>query len=597
MKIIGIEIENFKSIKKLNLKNIPNLVVIAGPNGVGKTSILEAIRFVKSRLYPYHYQELQQSQNPEYMNNLIRNGEKKAKILLEIAPTTEQEKKIIGEDKKATIGLEYDNGSWNNIATIHCGEIFRPPQEGSENTIIEYVSAYRTYPEGKAQLEVGQQNSDFFLSSRLGLNPQKFVKLKQTILSIYADDHLIESSDKRFPEIVELIKKLIGREIIVKFKRGAVGEIFVKNEDGTLDLDSLSSGEREILMTYFTLHTLKMSHSVILFDEPELHLHPSSQKAAFNYIQDMAKTGNQVFITTHSSEIISLTPDESLFHLRKHDDNQLVNIKDENDKLLLYEKLGSSKFNFIAYDKTVFVEGSTDKNILSKIHVNDYNMKFEVFNGGAHMTPEILEIISNLGRVAMIKDRDFYSDEEIENMIKKAPKKLFFWSRREIENFILDSPVLFEIYSTIGKNEIKSYNDFIQSIKNISNNYIQQTVLDKFLFEQNSKLNPPKPRLQNGVKAIDEIKNYYNIRTQRTEKLINELDTKIPLLESELKQNWDKCWLSHVDPKILLSHIGTEFFKNSISKDVLMDMVLLKLDANDKFPQELVTVMNAIAQN
>ncbi len=454
MKITGIEIENFKSIKKLNLKDIPNLIIIAGPNGVGKTSILEAIRFVKSRLYPYHRQESQLSDNPDYVNNMIRNGEEKAKIMLEITPTTEHEKKIIGEDKKATIGIEYDHGSWKNFQSIACNQIFKIPQEGSENTIIEYISAYRNYQEGKAQLEVGQQNNEFFLSSRLGLNPQnKFVRLKQTILSIYADDRLIESADKRFPEIVELIKKLIGREIIVKFKRGVIGEIFVKNEDGTLDLDSLSSGEREILMTYFTLHTLKMSHSIILFDEPELHLHPSSQKAAFHYLQEMTKTGNQVFMTTHSSEIISLTPDESLFHLRKQDDNQLINIKDEVDKLLLYEKLGSSKFNFIAYDKTVFVEGSTDKEILSKIRIDNSNIKFEVFNGGSHMTPEILEIISNLGRVAMIKDRDFFSDAEIETMMKKAPNKIFFWSRREIENFILDSPVLFEIYTTHPKTD------------------------------------------------------------------------------------------------------------------------------------------------
>ncbi|MFZ1077509.1 MAG: hypothetical protein WAN47_08810 [Nitrosotalea sp.] len=127
--------------------------------------------------------------------------------------------------------------------------------------------------------------------------------------------------------------------------------------------------------------------------------------------------------------------------------------------------------------------------------------------------------------------------------------------------------------------------------------YVQQTVLDKFLFEENAKLNPPQPKLPDGQKAIDEIKNYYNVRRQRTEKLLSELDTKITSLEKDVMHVWDNCWLSYVDPKILLSDIGREFFKSSISKDILMNMVLLKLDSNQKFPDELITIMNEIARN
>ena len=471
MKITSIEIENFKSIRQLSMKNIPNFVVIGGPNGVGKTTILEAIRFVKSWLYPYDRGEKQWASRPEYLTNLVRKGATSAKIIFDLKPTNKKESTAIGENEKVTIGLENLNGSWQQVSSIDCRNLFPPPQEGEENTVIEYIQAYRMFPEGRVQLEVGERNNEFFRDSRIGSNtPNKFSKLKQTILGMYVDDKVVESDDKRFPEIVELIDNLIGRKIIVKFKRGAIGEIFVENKDGLLDLDSLSSGEREILMTYFTLHTLKMTDSIILFDEPDLHLHPTSQQAVFHYLKKMSDEGNQIFITTHSPEMISLTPDESLFHLRTQDENQLVNIKDESDKLLLYEKLGSSKYNFISYDKTVFVEGPTDKKILSKINVKRSALKFEIFNGGSHMTPEIIEIISSLGRVAMIKDRDFYSKTEIENLKNRAPGKIFFWSRREIENFLLDSPVLFKIYETVGKNEIKSPQDFIDKIKEISKN-------------------------------------------------------------------------------------------------------------------------------
>jgi len=462
---------------------------------------------------------------------------------------------------------------------------------------MEFIEAYRTFQEGPAQLEVGQRNEEEFLRSRTGPHARnKFAKLKQKILSIYADDKLIENEEKRFPEIYELIKKLLGREIIVKFSKGALGEIFVKNEDGLLELDALSSGEREILMTYFTLHNLKMANSIILFDEPDLHLHATSQKAAISYLKKMADQGNQIFVTTHASEIISATPEDSLYHLKRDDINQLVNIQEERDKLQIFEELGASKFNFLTFDKTIFVEGPLDEKILSQINTDGLSLKFEIFNGGSNMSADVLEMISKLGRVAMIKDRDFYSEDEIEKMKAKAPKKLYFWSRREIENFFLDSPILYDIYKTIGKNEVNDFSKFKDSIKNISNKYKQQTISDRFLFEQNTKLNPSQPKLTVGSNAKDEIQKYYEIKKERTTKLIDQLDQKIIELETEVTNTWEKEWINNVDPKIILSDIGKVCFEKDISLDNLMNMILLKLDSNEKFPKELVDTITEVAE-
>jgi AAA15 family ATPase/GTPase len=53
MKISYLKLQNFKNLKFFELDDIPDLVVLAGPNGVGKSSVLEAISFAKEVLAPY----------------------------------------------------------------------------------------------------------------------------------------------------------------------------------------------------------------------------------------------------------------------------------------------------------------------------------------------------------------------------------------------------------------------------------------------------------------------------------------------------------------------------------------------------------------
>jgi AAA15 family ATPase/GTPase len=70
MKIKELTISNFKTIKFLRMENIPDLVVIAGPNGCGKTAIFDAVRLFKAIAGPYSLQELNQIRSVELRNEL-----------------------------------------------------------------------------------------------------------------------------------------------------------------------------------------------------------------------------------------------------------------------------------------------------------------------------------------------------------------------------------------------------------------------------------------------------------------------------------------------------------------------------------------------
>ncbi|MER9437389.1 AAA family ATPase [Mesorhizobium sp. M0618] len=88
----------------------------------------------------------------------------------------------------------------------------------------------------------------------------------------------------------------------------------------THDLDELSSGEKEILYGYLRLRTSTPKNSVILLDEPELHLNPRlTRNLPDFYHRHLAKAlGNQVWLVTHSDAILRESVGKvgvSVFHI------------------------------------------------------------------------------------------------------------------------------------------------------------------------------------------------------------------------------------------------------------------------------------------
>lgn len=59
MRFERLSIENFRAIREFQVENLRDLVVIAGPNGCGKSSILDAIRLLKSAYGGYQSNEWQ----------------------------------------------------------------------------------------------------------------------------------------------------------------------------------------------------------------------------------------------------------------------------------------------------------------------------------------------------------------------------------------------------------------------------------------------------------------------------------------------------------------------------------------------------------
>ena len=93
-------------------------------------------------------------------------------------------------------------------------------------------------------------------------------------------------------------------------------EITVKREDGTppIPISFLSAGENEVFFVILMILNLcknpMLGSSIILLDEPDLHIANSSRNAFFGNIIDLCEGNSQLIISTHSPALYQLAQRE-----------------------------------------------------------------------------------------------------------------------------------------------------------------------------------------------------------------------------------------------------------------------------------------------
>jgi AAA domain, putative AbiEii toxin, Type IV TA system len=181
-----------------------------------------------------------------------------------------------------------------------------------------------------------------------------------------AEDSLIESLQELFATFFPG-KTFIGPR---PTSDGSV-EFPVELQDGSShDVDELSAGEKEVLYGYMRLRNSTPANSVILVDEPELHLNPRPIRGLARFYSNHLVVGhrNQLWLISHSDtllrEAVNLEGFD-VYHMRlgdrgRPDENQatLVEPGDEIEQLVI-ELVG----DLAAYRpgaKVVLFEGGGD---------------------------------------------------------------------------------------------------------------------------------------------------------------------------------------------------------------------------------------------
>lgn len=336
IKIKRLKIVNYKGIDELEIKfprplmtDDPDVVVMGSRNGLGKTSVLECCAMLLIGLSSRKNELVFDKRGYfpiDMPGMIIRAGADKAQVEGEIAvgkrtisvEISIQRSGIISINKKPKWPrkdqqpfYQDDRDVVERFTSIVGGMDPNPLQ--SEHFL--YFHSYRKVQEGNPELGMMVESED--LRHRVRYRPRNNPVMStfklQILRSLMSRADLFEKLDDE--ESGDILNKL--NDFIERYAGGRIGKLQA-SADNTVDFriqpvdggssftfDGLSSGQKEIIATLFLIwHQTKDMPSVVLIDEPELHLNPEWHRDFIRQLHKLAPM-NQYIIATHSEDIFS----------------------------------------------------------------------------------------------------------------------------------------------------------------------------------------------------------------------------------------------------------------------------------------------------
>jgi predicted ATPase len=512
--------KNFRAIRDVKLTFNPLVNVIVGPNGVGKSTILEVIRFAKGLFAPRTQNETLQvlislrASTPHQPQQLIpagiANDESKPIEIECIYRLTEEEVSFIevGIPQITTILVRNRMGFANNPAAF-TSYITSPPAQGvlheteielrgalnhvkkdrtltlsakidfttnrfdrasptsaaffqhleqklpAHLSLFSYFPADRALTPGEQPIQIGMQDAAAQLESHNSQPHTKYARVKNTIFNA-----VIMNAEERESQLIEfqrIFDGLLRNRRIVGPSVNQYGQLSINIMDTeterVFDIDSMSSGEKNLVLTWLLIARSVAKDGIVLLDEPELHLNPAVCKNILPFLIESYVVPNriQAIICSHSPEILAgafSRTECTLFHIRSGDLVTPVRRHDKEELTEALRLLGTSEVEGLLYISTVFVEGEHDVELLEE-GFQDLLRRHKVKDLGGRR--EIEKLIRTMqasernGDILTPRYFIFDRDDAPTNLQSSDAVRLLQWDRRCLENYLIDVDAICDI--------------------------------------------------------------------------------------------------------------------------------------------------------
>jgi len=433
---------NVPPVKLFEAENLSDLVVIAGPNGVGKSRLINAmLNYFQSFNQPGTSFDIVATCPEESKawgkDRLVTSNAEDAQKLRALLQQQQKRRNL----KSSIIYYESDR-SIQKIAPLKFQWEFADPWEESVGQGFCFNPLKSRWQDTIHAIFKKIQSQKSSIASRA-------IQLKS---AGHASMNL-EFSDPLDP-FRDAFSKLLGPKRLVGADVQKQTLIYAEG-DREDDVKTLSSGEREVLNIIFDFILRKPSDCVVFFDEPELHLHPELLHKLITTLRSVGKN-NQFILISHSPSVISASLEDSVIFLtppKPDGSNQAVLVKPDDTTSTALHKLGQSIGVVALGHKIVLVEGneaSLDKQTYGQILENKHSNIVLQPVGGKDQLLSFESILDDiLNRTIwgvdfyMLADRDAApAGHTPEEMTQRSNGRFIVLERYHLENYFLHPRVL-----------------------------------------------------------------------------------------------------------------------------------------------------------
>ena len=345
MKIKQLRLKSFRGISNLTLEFDPQLNILFGNNGLGKSSILDCnavfLAYLMGKIRDFH--SFEGSMPPAFTERDISNGCSETQTEIDISVSGMPKdlnlalvltrKKFISDgydplefDKNTTIAManptHYDNRS--NLADGETFHEFVYAQLRANSMASLPLAVY--YSSNRSVRDINLESSENRTVNQLTANYQAIVAGKINFKDLFVwfrNTEDLENEewrngnrdyrDRGLESVRNAITSIMSGFTDLQVKRSRM-EMTLKKQGQELIINQLSDGEKNLLAMVGDLarrlaianpemEKPEQGSGVVLIDEIELHLHPKWQRMV---IPALLRTfpNCQFIITTHSPQVL-----------------------------------------------------------------------------------------------------------------------------------------------------------------------------------------------------------------------------------------------------------------------------------------------------
>ena len=352
MKIESLEIHNYKVFRNVTIKDLPNMAVFLGKNGVGKTTFFDVFGFLHDCLNSNVKAAL--AKRGGFKEVLSRDQSGDISFVIKFRPSKDEP--LITYE--LSIGVDEQNKAVVKKEILR----FRRGQKGAPWKVLEFYSGEGLAAEGKLN---SYEDVNLTTRKRQKLDSPDILAIKglgqfkefeaistfrKLIEDWYVADFRIDAARERqeagyseqlsrngdnlsavtkyiydnhpevFRVIIEKMKERVPGIESVEAQETEDGYVVLRFQDGKFknpfSAKFVSDGTIK-MFTYLVLLHDPEQHALLCIEEPENQLYPELLEELAEEFRIYANTGGQVFVSTHSPDFLNSVRLEEIYILEK----------------------------------------------------------------------------------------------------------------------------------------------------------------------------------------------------------------------------------------------------------------------------------------